>query len=201
MYARRLKAYHLSPVASTLHPLCLHLHHMTSMSMFIYGTLHTRSHLPLRDNDGKREGQWQLLVFAQVVHVCVIARFDSEVFAKGQATLQRHACLPKTPRLLKQWFPRGLRNYWFGATGRGSLLCPFLFAFFSKSAAELPPNISFYLCVWPESLSWANRGRIQPSSRSGGDELRPLKQKGQPRGPVSSKTQANPNRSYNLFFT
>lgn len=69
--------------------------------VFIYSTLHTRSHLPFHDNDGKQEGQWQLLVFAQVVRVCVIARFDSEMFAKGRAPLQRHASLPKTPRLHK----------------------------------------------------------------------------------------------------
>lgn len=46
---------------------------------------HTRSHLPLHDNDGKQEGQWQLLVFAQVECLSVIVHFDGKVFAKGQA--------------------------------------------------------------------------------------------------------------------
>lgn len=70
--------------------------------VFTYAAPHTRSHLPLHDNDGKQEGQWQMLVFTQVEHLSVIVHFDCEVFAKDQAPLQRRReCLPKTPRLLK----------------------------------------------------------------------------------------------------
>lgn len=59
--------------------------HDLHVPVFMYATPHTRSHLPLHDNDRKQEGQWQLLVFAQVEHLCVIVHFDGKVFAKGQA--------------------------------------------------------------------------------------------------------------------
>lgn len=142
---------------------------MTSTSQCSCVPLHTRSHLPLCDNDGKQGGQWQPLVFPQVVRLCVIVHSDGDVFAKGQAPLQRRReCLPKTPQIM---LPEGLEELLVWCHRKGLFYVPF-YLFSSPSQQQSFHQISALFV----SLSWANRGRKQRSRGSGGDDLWPLKQ-------------------------
>lgn len=168
--------------------------HDLYIPVFIYAAPHAHSHLPLHDNDGKQEGQWQLLVLLK--YVSVILHFDGEVFAKAKRLCKDGKCVYQKHLGCSN---NGSQGAW--RTHRKGLFYVPFYLFSSPSQQQIFHQISaLFVCLVRKSeLSKQRQETAEQVVRRGWTSAPQTGRTAQ--GLASSKTQASPNRSYNLFST